>query len=368
MARVSDMSIQGCNMLSVSDIVISELDMPVRPKWCRLFGRDAPIELEIGIGNGEFIVNMASMHPERNFVGVELSMHYLRKARNKVASSGLTNVLLVHGEGGTCLSKLFPPSSLSAVYLNFPDPWEKPKHSHRRLVDKPFICLLASRLCVGGIFMMVTDSHSYAVSAKELLCSIGSFSPAVGDDGLCIGVPDGYATKYYRKWVAQGRLIYLLRFAKTSHYELPEWVSLYYPLAHLEASLPMPHVVIAGQVDDWRKVANGIEVGIWVQQPMLVIKCEEVFVEREDNGLLLSMLCVEGKMQQRFLVRALNQTGEVIVQVHPACRLNVTRGIQQSLGIAAQIVMRIANLEHVKRSNLSDIVHRWLGWSVERLK
>lgn len=358
--------LRECVVPSASDIVLREIELPVRPKWCELFGRDAPIELEIGIGNGEFITNMALAHPERNFVGVELASRYLRKARNRVIANGLTNVLLIHGEGGTCLSKLFPPSSLSAIYLNFPDPWEKPKHSHRRLVDEPFVCLVASRLCIGGIFMMVTDSHSYAVSTKELLSSVGVFSPSVGEDGLSVGVPDGFATKYYRKWMAMGRLMYMLRFAKTKHYELPEWVSQHYPLAHLEVSLPMPHVVIEGQVNNWHEVASSIEVGIWVKQPMLVIKCEEVFVERDGNGLLLSMLCVEGKMQQHLLVRASNRTDEVIVQVHPACHLNVTRGIQQSLGIVAQILMRIANLGRIKKSNLSDIVHRWLGWDVEK--
>ncbi|MCS7253172.1 MAG: tRNA (guanosine(46)-N7)-methyltransferase TrmB [Armatimonadota bacterium] len=358
------MALEACDMPSSNDILLAELELPVRPKWRMLFRRDAPIELEIGIGNGEFIAAMASMRPEHNFIGVEYALHYLRKARNRVVACGLTNVLLIHGEGGTCLSKLFSPSSLSSIYLNFPDPWEKPRHYKRRLVDEPFVCLVASRLCINGTFMMVTDSHSYAMSALELASSINALSPAVGSNGFCVGVPDGFATKYYRKWTAHGRQIYMLRFAKTGYYELPEWVSQHYPLAHLEESLPMPHVIIGGQINDWNIIASSIEVGVWVQQPMLVIKCEEVFIERDGNGLLLSMLCVEGKMQQRFIVRALSRVGETVVQIHPACRLNVTRGIQQSLGVAAQVLMRIANLKQVKRSNLGNAVHRWLGWDV----
>jgi len=354
----------GSECVRCENIVINELDLPVRPRWRDVFGREAPIELEIGIGNGEFIVNVASSNSGHNFVGVELSSRYLSKAVNRVRAAGLKNVCLILGEGGLCLSKLFPPSSIHAIYINFPDPWEKPKHSHRRLVDKPFACLVASRLNIGGTFTMVTDSYSYATSVCELMSSIDAFAPAFGNDGLCIGVPEGFMTKYYRKWTALQRNIWTVRFIKTSHYDLPEWVSLYYPLAHLEASLPMPHVVIAGEVTDWHEVAQKVETGIWLQQPQVVIKCDGVYLERGGDGLLFSLLCVEGKMQQRLFVYATSRYGETIVRVHPACRLNVTPGIQLSVGIVAQMLMRLSKLERLLRNNLGEQTHRKLGWEV----
>lgn len=357
-----------CGAQSPKQFVFEELDLTVRPNWQKLFGRNAPIELEIGIGNGEFIVGMALSHPERNFVGVELVSRYLQKAKNRVIAHGLMNVRLIHGEGGTCLSKLFSPRSVDAIYINFPDPWEKPKHSRRRLVDKAFASLAASRLQIGGTFMMVTDSHSYAMSAKEVLKGVGVLSPSAGRDGVEVGVPNGFVTKYYRKWMEQGRTIYSLRFKKVCHCDLPSWVLLHYPLADLEAPLPMPHVVIHGHVDDWQKLASEMKIGIWVQLPMLVIKCEEIFVERNGNGLLLSMLCVEGKLQQRLFVRVLSRCGETVVQLHPACRLNVTVGIQQSVGMVTQALMQATNMVQILRSNLGEMVHKWLGWEIDLAK
>jgi tRNA (guanine-N7-)-methyltransferase len=362
--RQGSESQMGLEFVRCDGIVMNELDLPVRPRWSDVFGREAPIELEIGIGNGEFIVSMASSNSEHNFVGVELSSRYLSKAVNRVRTAGLKNVRLILGEGGLCLSKLFSPSSIHAIYINFPDPWEKPRHSHRRLVDEPFVCLVASRLIFGGTFTMVTDSYSYATSVRELMSSINVFEPASGSDGLCAGVPEGFMTKYYRKWTALQRSIWTVSFIKTSHYDLPEWVSSYYPLAHLEASLPMPHVVIAGEIVNWSEVAQKIETGIWVHQPQLVIKCDGIYTERDGKGMLFSLLCVEGKMQQRLFVYATSHHGETVVRVHPACRLNVTAGIQLTVGITAQMLMRLNKLERLLRSNLGEQIHRKLGWDV----
>lgn len=100
-------------VLSLDGTILRPQALPIRPQWERIFGRSAPLGLEIGIGNGEFLVWLAHHHPEVNFIGVEIARNYLLKARNRVRSAGLTNVRLILMEGSKALSRLFAPETLS---------------------------------------------------------------------------------------------------------------------------------------------------------------------------------------------------------------------------------------------------------------
>lgn len=353
-------------MAICSEALILPLDvLPVRPNWDELFGRRAPLELEIGIGNGEFLVHLAERHPGRNFIGVEIANKFLRKARNRVREAQVTNVRLVYGEGGWCLSKLFAPKTLHAVYINFPDPWEKPKQRHRRMVNDAFARLVASRLVTNGVFTFVTDSEDYARQTQRSFRQINAMSPTVGDDGITSDLRGYFPTKYYRKWRWLNRKIFLVQFAKVAEYELEPWVEDYYPLAFMEASMPMPHVALAGEVSDWVSIAKRIPTGVLLQQPLLIVKLQDVFIECNGNGVLLSVLLVEGNGQQRFFVHAVSRNGETLVSIHEANRPDVTKGLQLTVGLIAQLIMRLAGLSNVLRSNLGERIHRMLGWEVD---
>lgn len=339
--------------------------LPVRPDWNELFGRDAPLELEIGIGNGEFLVHLARRHPDRNFIGVEIASKFLRKAHSRVRQAQLTNVRLIQGEGGWCLSKLFAPKVLHAIYINFPDPWEKPKQKHRRMVDNAFAHLVASRLTLNGIFTLVTDSSDYAHQVRDSFHRIDAMLPTIGDDGIASDLQDYFPTKYYRKWRWLNRKIFFVQFSKVAEYELEPWVEDYYPLAFMEASMPMPHVALVGEISDWWSIAKRIPTGVLIQQPLLIVKLQDVFVERDGNGLLLSMVLIEGRGQQRFFVHVTSHHGETLVSIHEANRPDVTKGLQLSVGLVAQLLMQLAGLSNVLRSNIGERTHRMLGWEVD---
>ena len=187
-------------VLTLDGIILRPQALPVRPDWAKIFGRQAPLLLEIGVGNGEFLVWLAQNNPEANCVGVEIDRDYLEKARNRVRAANLANVRLIPMEGSKALSRLFAPDSLSALYLNFPDPWHKKRHQERRLVNEAFAWLLASRLKIGGQFLMVTDYEPYAQEVVEAFKSCPAYEP-LWETPMRTELPSYYQTKYARKWL-----------------------------------------------------------------------------------------------------------------------------------------------------------------------
>ena len=139
------------------------LDLP------RLFGRVAPITLEIGFGNGDSLAQMAAAAPERDFIGIEVHTPGVGHLLKLVGEQGLKNVRVMNSDAVEILQKRIPAGSLDRVQLFFPDPWHKKKHNKRRIVQAPFAALIASRLQTGGVFHMATDWENYADNMADVM-------------------------------------------------------------------------------------------------------------------------------------------------------------------------------------------------------
>ena len=139
------------------------LDLP------RLFGRVAPITLEIGFGNGDSLAQMAAAAPERDFIGIEVHTPGVGHLLKLVGEQGLKNVRVMNSDAVEILQKRIPAGSLNRVQLFFPDPWHKKKHNKRRIVQAPFAALIASRLQTGGVFHMATDWENYADNMADVM-------------------------------------------------------------------------------------------------------------------------------------------------------------------------------------------------------
>ena len=139
------------------------LDLP------RLFGRVAPITLEIGFGNGDSLAQMAAAAPERDFIGIEVHTPGVGHLLKLVGEQGLQNVRVMNSDAVEILQKRIPAGSLNRVQLFFPDPWHKKKHNKRRIVQAPFAALIASRLQTGGVFHMATDWENYADNMADVM-------------------------------------------------------------------------------------------------------------------------------------------------------------------------------------------------------
>jgi tRNA (guanine-N7-)-methyltransferase len=135
--------------------ILCPLDFPA------LFGNGAPVELELGAGDGSFLLQYAAIQPGVNFLGVERLFGRLRKIDRKGRRLGLSNLRGLRLEATYLMDWMIPPGSLSAIHVYFPDPWPKKRHHHRRLINPAFAVLAARALAPGGRFHCRTDDVSY---------------------------------------------------------------------------------------------------------------------------------------------------------------------------------------------------------------
>lgn len=132
------------------------------PPLSSLFGKEAPVAIEYCSGNGEWIIEKAKAHPEYNWIAVEKRIDRVRKIWARGKNANLKNLLTVFGEAKTFTEHYLGDSSISRVYINFPDPWPKNRHSKHRLVQKPFALLLKRVLEPLGEAIFVTDDPEYS--------------------------------------------------------------------------------------------------------------------------------------------------------------------------------------------------------------
>jgi tRNA (guanine-N7-)-methyltransferase len=180
----------------------------------KVFGRSADRVLEIGFGNGESLVEQAKMHPELDYIGIEVHEpgvgHCLLKARDAEVS----NLKLIVHDAIEVLTHEIPTASLSRINLYFPDPWPKKRHHKRRIVQASFLALCADRLVPGGGLHIATDWENYAEHIDETLAASGDFALVErrehgGEDPL-----DRPRTKFERRGLRRGHRIWDWRFTR----------------------------------------------------------------------------------------------------------------------------------------------------------
>ncbi len=134
-----------------------------------MFGRAAPKIVEIGFGMGDTTARIAAAHPGHDYLGVEVHTPGVGSLLNRIAESGLTNVRIVQHDAVEVLEHMIAPGALAGVHVFFPDPWPKKRHHKRRLVQPPFIKLLATRMKPGAYVHVATDWEDYANQILEVL-------------------------------------------------------------------------------------------------------------------------------------------------------------------------------------------------------
>ena len=133
------------------------------------FGRPAPTVLEIGFGMGETTAAIAAARPECNFIGIEVHTPGVGSLLKQIAERGLTNVRVIQHDAVEVVRDMIAADSLAGIHVFFPDPWPKKRHHKRRLIQAPFVALLASRLAAGGYLHCATDWQEYAEQMLAVL-------------------------------------------------------------------------------------------------------------------------------------------------------------------------------------------------------
>ena len=177
-----------------------------------VFGRKAPVILEIGFGMGNTTIHIAKQMPEKDFIGVEVHTPGVGSLLKQIGEEGIGNLRAIQHDAVEVLDHMIADGSLACVHVFFPDPWHKARHNTRRLIQGPFVKKLCDKLETGGYIHLATDWEDYAVQMLEVL----------GAEPSLQNTADGYApqpayrplTKFENRGIKLGHGVWDLVFTK----------------------------------------------------------------------------------------------------------------------------------------------------------
>ncbi len=176
-----------------------------------IFADDRPIELDLGCGDGSFLIGMAAHFPERNFLGVERLLGRIRKVNRKSVQAELTNVKALRIDSNYAVNQLLPHGFVSRIHFLCPDPWPKKKHARRRqMCQLPFLKSLHTLLEDNGELLFMTDAAEYFEEAVEVQKTCDFFVQEPWEEG------DFFypRTDFEEQWLAQGLCMNRMRLKK----------------------------------------------------------------------------------------------------------------------------------------------------------
>jgi tRNA (guanine-N7-)-methyltransferase len=168
----------------------------LKPLLQGLFGREAPVVLEIGFGNGDHLLSRAQSEPDKDFLGVEVHRPGAGRVMNRAQQAGLTNLRVACDDAVEVLRDWLPGRALSEIVIYFPDPWPKKRHHKRRLVQPAFARLCAERLVPGGLLRLATDWADYARHMRETLDAEPLLANRAGAAGFVERPPERPLTRF----------------------------------------------------------------------------------------------------------------------------------------------------------------------------
>ncbi|MDX1506002.1 MAG: tRNA (guanosine(46)-N7)-methyltransferase TrmB [Spongiibacter sp.] len=182
----------------------------------QVFGRRAPVALEIGFGMGDSLATMARNDPDTDFVGVEVHSPGVGRLMYLIDEQGIENLRAYCDDAVEVLERCVPDQSLSRVQIYFPDPWHKKRHHKRRLVQPEFVALLAKKLRAGGVLHLATDWENYAEHMMAVMTASPDFSNTCSDGGFAPRPEYRPITKFEKRGERLGHGVWDLLFAKNA--------------------------------------------------------------------------------------------------------------------------------------------------------
>jgi tRNA (guanine-N7-)-methyltransferase len=180
-----------------------------------VFGRRAPLMLEIGFGAGEALLAFAQSHPEIDCMGIEVHRPGVGRLMLGLQQAHLTNVRIVCHDAVEVLGQ-FAPASIDTIHIFFPDPWPKKRHHKRRLIQPPFVSLLARALRSGGTLRLATDWEHYAMQMREVLDASPAFDTCAGTEGFCTRPDVRPKTRFEKRGERLGHRVWDLEYRRAA--------------------------------------------------------------------------------------------------------------------------------------------------------
>jgi tRNA (guanine-N7-)-methyltransferase len=176
---------------------------------------DSPIVMEIGFGNGDFLVHLAKRHPEWTLIGVEIYLPGVAKAVGRLEDAGfIERTRITQLPAQFVLTRQVEEEQLDGIFINHPDPWPKARHHKRRIIQKDFAKLMVSRLKPGGVIKLASDVDELAEWMRDILDATPGLINAAGKDGFIERDDDRVFTKFEQRGLREGRTSQFLHYVK----------------------------------------------------------------------------------------------------------------------------------------------------------
>lgn len=325
------------------ELYARQLPWPV--DWAQVYGRAAPLLMEIGFGGGHFLVDLARRRPAANILGVEIALPGIRRGVQKLKTAGVRHGRVIQSTAEHLLWLCCAPDAVSEVYINFPDPWPKAGQQHRRLINDTFLALLAARMLPGGTLHVATDDPDYAQAIASCLERSSTFASCL---------PAAFVTEDTARPRTKYELI-ALDAGRTCHYF--RWQRQAVPAPRLfpiPKELPMPHVIMHLPLSP-EQIANRFRPQQFSADDVHV-RLPLMFQAAGGTLLLVEVYIHEESLSQRvgLLVRQ-REDGDYLVGLSEIGFPRPTPGVHLAIGGLARWLLGLHGDTAVKQHNLTVV-------------
>ncbi len=207
-------------MNTLSSILdITEYYLPL-DDLSKVFCNEKRTALEIGFGEGDFLIEMAKKETEWNFIGIEIKRKRFKKAVKRLERENLQNVKFLLMDAKIAVEEIFSPNTFSKVYINFPDPWPKDRQKKHRIINPKFLVRLSNIMKPLAALEIASDHEDYISHILEVFENMEIFKSEFHSPAYVNRLPYRPITKYEMEFREEGREIYYLRFINLKNQNL----------------------------------------------------------------------------------------------------------------------------------------------------
>lgn len=320
---------------------LNSLRLPWPVDWSEVFGANRALILEIGFGRGVYLRHLSTAHPDANIVGLEISNRCMEIAERMIKREDLANVRVIHSTAETALHHLFEPQTLSAVHINFPDPWFKTRHGHRRLMQRDTLDAIVSRLVPGGDLFLATDIIEYAEMSTALLAETPGLENQLPTPWV-YEMPGRVTTKYEATARSEGRPCHYFHYRRGP---LPA------PEVPVIKDLPMSHIIMTNllELETIRERFEPIEIS----EGEVVVHIMNCYQGR--HLLLFEAYVKEPTIDQRVAMNLhQRRSGDFTLQMNALGHPRVTEGIHRAIKLLSDWLLSISPNSEVVAHKLPE--------------
>ncbi len=314
-----------------------------------LFSRKMPMVLEIGFGDGSFLIDIATRFPERNYVGIELAWDPIQRLFKKIEHLGLSNVKVLRCDAGQAITSLFQTDIFEEVFINHPDPWPKERHHRRRLLQRSFLKEVAASLIKDGQLTIATDHADYASWIAEILESQDELTNTLKETRVPT-LEGRIITRYQRKAQEEGIGNHFFVWKRAMDQVEKK------PTLRKE---DMPNVALRGEVD-LEAVFDGFEQLNFQERNQnieVLINLVRAFKQHGEPHFLVETMIKEGRLNQQVGINVLKlEDGKITVKTSAIGFPRATWGMKRAIWHVARFVLSRAPQLKIVNSTVGDLI------------